>query len=280
MKYILIGFLAAACGGYDGNDMANPYGGIQGPAPSDALAMQNKLGNFVDMRNTDVLNAAGQGPEKTILDINLNDYALMKGRVLEPGSWVLTFRTEVLTPAVPPGVNPLVARVQYGSGGASTRVDVSISPGSAFQISADRVRASVVLEGLINGPDVTLPPTLQRVSAVLRRGEIESVPVRSFFINTIPAVPGAITGIIPPLAVDVFVHGNNVAANNVYNAGTLLTLTGGGVVLATYSGTDLRNSQLAGNPLPVPAGSTEWNVLTPLGLAITGPFSVEFGLDL
>lgn len=125
-----------------------------------------------------------------------------------PGSWVVSLQAEVIENGAPTGpiYTPLVARVSYGTGGASQTIEVDAFrsifaiPADDFTIDVGWSQPGTENTSLANPVQV---PLRTRVTALVHRSQEtgESVPTRTCSLIQDLAPPFAITVPIPAQAV-------------------------------------------------------------------------------
>lgn len=224
----------------------------------------------------------GRPPQvrELLLDVDLAQ--LDQCRIFEFGSWAMAVEAEVLewpSPAVGPSrVCPLVARVSFGSGGASHQIELDALPGFMVQLPGYTARCELVWADLPS--QVALPafnqwvmPLRVRVRGTVFRGQVKPIGHRSYLnrrSNEVGLVSLTTDGPIPKFARSCMVYGLDTTPAPVlpYDAVTTFNLmteaTLGGTV-QNFSGAQLQALKSTGARIPITAQMTQWTLLCPGG---------------
>lgn len=235
-----------------------------------------QFGNQLDVPG--VQAAPGQPWEpyrKSLLDGNVNE--LWEEGFADPGAWVLTVTSTVRQPpsgAPGQGIVPLLCKVSLGSGGVSHALEVDAFPGFTLQVPTAAVRVEVMWDQvpfsdhLAAGYGLKIP-ALTRVRGTIQRGNLATDAYRSWVLDREGTVGGPglrnTFGNVPAFAKSVGVYASRGfagAAHNVFIAGSYLCLREvTGAFTTDLDGVELAAAIPAGHQFPVPAQSTDWQVL-------------------
>lgn len=241
---------------------------------------------------------AGSPPRTSTLLLDADLSVLDKCRIYETGSWVMAVQTEVLEwpgPAVgPQRTCPLVARVSFGTGGASHQIELDALPGFTIQLPALVIRCELVWDQLPSQEGVPafsqwVIPNMVRVRGTVYRAVVRPYGHRSFLARRIVA-PGAIaivtTGNIPRFATSCMVYGGLDTAPPIlpYDAATQFFLMSDallGNTVTNFSGPQLQTLKSWGNRIPITSQMTQWFLNTPAGPGVPlFPVIVDFEISL
>lgn len=240
----------------------------------------------------------GQPPQTSTLLLDADLSTLDKCRIYETGSWVMAVETEVLEwpgPAVgPQRVCPLIAKVSFGTGGASHQIELDALPGFAIQLPALVVRCELVWDTLPSQENVPafsqwVIPNIVRVRGTVYRGVVRPFGHRSYLARRNPGV-GVIaivtTGPVPKFAVSCMVCGGLDTAPPIlpFDAATAFIIQSqallGGTV-TNFTGPQLQTLKSWGQRIPITSQMASWFLNTPAGPGVPlFPVIVDFEISL
>lgn len=232
--------------------------------PQQRFYNSTKLGNSIEL-GPDDLNPV------RILEPNIAE--LDRARNYEAGAWVLTCSTVVRAPSplVTPVFNPLLARVSFGDGSASTIVELDVAQGSSIQFPCGALQVDIIQQ---LPPAGFVLPASQKVTATVHRGFSSAAGTRSFAIANSTAAPVVFTGPVPTGAKGMrgFGAGLTDAAHGGIGGGTLALLpVVNAPVLIVYADTDIGSADADGQYLGVPGLAGQWRATVPASPAPPAP---------
>lgn len=193
--------------------------------------------------------------QETLLNVDLSSYLIKENIESEiirvPGNWVITVNTEVIrnpsSPAAVQPIAPVLAELQYGSGGARTQVAFNPIPSAQITVPATNIRLSVRWDRdlYVGGVIPNTIPAEVKVSAFLQRSTgVKNNAYKAFTLGGSGSPFFNFRAPIPTLA-----KGWSVDGSAIGNLWTASSMTMAGIV---YSGPELLAIRAAGNyPLPI-----------------------------
>ncbi|MDD5544385.1 MAG: hypothetical protein PHX83_14545 [Acidobacteriia bacterium] len=210
-----------------------------------------------------------------LLDADLTQ--LDECRAFEAGSWVMMVDGVPVDWPVGGGnqyVDPLIAQVSIGTGGAAHELELDAVPGFAIQLPGICARAELVWDRLPTQTGVApinrwIIPQNVRVRGTLHRGTVFPLGHRSYTMNRdmtiVPPFLVATEGPVPPYARSVMVYGDDRVplgpAVPPYDATTLFTLHPGTpsvTPLARFNGAQLLTLKGLGARIPITGQMVRW----------------------
>lgn len=234
----------------------------EGPSPEEEEAMRN-FGNNNSFGTSVTIPYVQNGrlfsPEmsETVLNVDLSSILASENIDSEivrvPGNWVLTMQTQTDYGSSPPSFTPLLATVEFGSGGARTSIKFNPSRFSQILIPATNVRVYVTWDPDLS-PFADSGESVRVVALLQRSPFVENRASRVFGVTTLGGSPsGALAaqfeGEVPFGAKSWSFVGSDGVTGSIWD-NCRLTFDGS-VVAHYYTGADLLEFYKMGIDVPV-----------------------------